>query len=199
MLRPLRLALRLAALALLLPLAAGGQVAPPPGELPPATEPVTATGATPAPPATEAPPPTALRGPVREPPRWRLGVTFGAGTSYGGSYVMFGGLIGYDLGAGFELYLDGQYWGGASPHLGKVAPGVNWYAPIPYRPYAGLYYARWFIGGEPNQDALGGRFGVTIASSPSVAFQAGMAYERILGCTSQCEAFWPELTIGFRF
>jgi hypothetical protein len=195
MMRPPRLAPRLAALALLFPLAAMGQLAPPPGEPSPAAEP-----AAPAPPATEAPPPAAaLLGPVREPPRWRLGVTFGAGTSYGASYVMFGGLIGYDLGLGFELCLDAQYWGGANPHLGKVAPGVNWYAPIPYRPYVGLYYARWIIGGAPDQDALGGRFGVTIVSTPVAAFGAGMAYEKRFECTTQCDAFWPELTFAFRF
>ena len=59
---------------------------------------------------------------------------------------------------------------------------------------------RWFVGGnQPDQDALGGRAGLTIASSRSAAFGAGLVYERTLNCTFECEAWWPELSIGFRF
>jgi hypothetical protein len=138
--------------------------------------------------------------PPPEPPRWRVGVTFGAGTSSGQSYVMFGGLLGYEVAAGFEVYFDGQYWGGSAPAVGRVAPGVNWYAPIPFRPYLGAYYAHWFVGGvDPDQDAVGGRAGLTIASGPRAALGAGLVYERLLGCTTSCEAWWPELSFGFRF
>jgi len=115
-------------------------------------------------------------------------------------FLMFGALVGYGVGLGFELYLDGQYWGGASPTMSRLAPGVNWYAPIPYRPYLGAYYARYFVGsGQPDLDAVGGRAGVTIASTPRVAFGAGVAYERLLGCSLDCESFWPEMTFGFLF
>jgi hypothetical protein len=135
-----------------------------------------------------------------EPPRWRAAVTLGSGSSYGHSYVMLGGLLGYEVAAGFELYLDGQYWGGAQPSLGRVAPGINWYAPLPFRPYLGAYYARWFVGGDqPDQDAVGGRAGLTIASTPRAAFGAGLVWEHALNCTSDCDAWWPELSVGFRF
>jgi hypothetical protein len=135
-----------------------------------------------------------------EPPRWRAAVTLGSGTSSGHSYVMFGGLLGYEVAAGFELCLDGQYWGGAQPSFGRVAPGVNWYAALPYRPYLGVYYARWFVGGDlPDQDAVGGRAGLTIASAPRAAFGAGLVWERVLNCSADCDAWWPELSIGFRF
>jgi len=211
MMRPLNLAARLTALALL-PALAWGQSAPAQAE-PPATAGSADAPASPSPsqppPAAplaaplpgEAPPPAqALRAPVLEPPRWRLGITFGAGTTYGHSYMMIGGLVGYGIGHGFELYLDGQYWGGASPSMGRLAPGVNWYAPIPYRPYLGVFYARWIVGsGQPDLDAVGGRAGVTIASTPRIAFGAGVAYERLLDCSAACESFWPEMTFGFLF
>jgi hypothetical protein len=102
--------------------------------------------------------------------------------------------------SGFELFLDGQYWGGSQPSASRLAGGVNWYAPIPYRPYLGVYYAHWFVGGtQPDLDALGARAGLTIASSPRAALSAGLVYERTLGCASGCEAWWPELGVGIRF
>jgi hypothetical protein len=162
-----------------------------------------AAPAPPPPPAIrpgDPPPGQVTRGPPLEPPRWRVGATLGAGTSYGHSYVMFGGLVGYELGSGFEASFDGQFWGGAKPNMGKLAPGINWYAPIPFRPYVGVYYARWIIGGGyRDEDAVGARFGATLTSTPSAAFGAGMVYERILGCSVQCDSFWPELSFGFRF
>lgn len=198
---PARPALPLVALLLALPLAAwagepagaGTPAAPPPAD---EASPPPAVAREPAQPS----PAGAPRLPPLEPPRWRAAVTFGAGTSYGQSYVMFGGLLGYEVSAGFEVYLDGQYWGGSAPEVGRVAPGINWYAPIPFRPYLGAYYAHWFVGGsEPDQDALGGRAGLTLTSSPRAALGAGLVYERILDCSASCEAWWPELSIGFRF
>jgi hypothetical protein len=198
MTRPLGLVSRLAALCLLLGPSLASSQAPSPEE----ARDIAREQAPPAPPPPPAPDPSRqdLRGPVLEPPRWRLGVALGAGTSYGHSYVMLGGLVGYDLGLGFEAYFDGQFWGGANPNMGKLAPGLNWYAPIPYRPYVGVYVAHWFIGGGfRDENAVGGRFGATIASTPSTTFAAGMVYERILGCSLQCDSFWPELSFGFRF
>ena len=170
---------RFAALLLLLPLAARG----------------TASSRAEEPPAAPAP----AAGPLPELRHWRVGVSLGSGNSYGHSYVMFSGIVGYQVAYGFEIAADGQYWGGANPHLGRFAPGIYWYAPIPFRPYAGVYYARWFVGGLPDQDALGGRAGISLASAPNTAFGAGLAFERALGCSSRCEAWWPELSIGFRF
>jgi len=193
-----RIARWLAALLLALPSATWG-VEPGHAEEPPA--PPIGELVTPAP-APEAVPPAPGASPVAPPapPRWRAAVTLGSGSSYGHSYVMLGGLLGYEVAAGFELCLDGQYWGGAQPSLGRVAPGLNWYAPILFRPYLGVYYARWFVGGDlPDQDAVGGRAGLTLASAPRAAFGAGLVWERLLGCSSGCDAWWPELSVGLRF
>jgi hypothetical protein len=199
-----RLATWLPALLLVLPLVARGAGSGRAEEPPTATAPAGAP-ALPDPPDApaleQAPPPVAARAPAppAAPRRWRVGFSLGSGESYGHSYVMFGGIVGYQVAYGFELSLDGQYWGGANPNLGRVAPGVNWYAPIPFRPYVGVYYARWFAGGLTGQDALGGRAGISLASSPNTAFGAGLAFERVLACSTRCEAWWPELSIGLRF
>ncbi len=199
-----RLATWLPALLLVLPLVAQGAGSGRAEEPPTTTAPADAPAPPEAPgaPTLEpAPPPVAARTPAppAQPRRWRVGFSLGSGSSYGHSYVMFGGIVGYQVPLGFELSIDGQYWGGANPHLGRFAPGLNWYAPIPFRPYLGIYYARWFAGGRADQDALGGRAGISLASSPNTAFVAGLAFERVLDCASRCEAFWPELGIGLRF
>jgi hypothetical protein len=148
---------------------------------------------------TQPPAPDATLVSPPETDRWRVGVSLGSGSSYGHSYVMFGGILGYQLPDGFELALDGQYWGGANPNLGRIAPGLNWYAPIHFRPYLGVYYAHWFIGGQADQNAIGARIGLTLTSTPTTAFAAGLAFERALGCTVDCGGWWPEMSFGFRF
>jgi hypothetical protein len=192
------------ALLLALPLAAHGSEPGRAGEPPTAPAPADtpAPRDRPAPPAlVQAPPAAPGESPVppRELRRWRVGVSLGDGNAYGHSYMMFGGNLGFQVAGGFELALDGQYWGAASPKLGRLVPGLNWYAPIPFRPYLGVYYARWFIGGQDDRNAIGGRLGLMLASTPQTAFGAGLAFERVLDCASRCEAFWPELSIGFRF
>jgi hypothetical protein len=194
-----RLARCLAALLLSFPPTALG-LEPGRSEAPPGTP--DGEDGTPPPAREPAPPASPSASPVvpLEPPRWRAAVSLGSGTSSGHSYVMLGGLLGYEVAAGFELYLDGQYWGGAQPSLGRVAPGVNWYAPLPFRPYLGAYYARSFVGGDqPDQDAVGGRAGLSLASAPRAALGAGLVWERLLDCSSGCDAWWPELSVGFRF
>lgn len=199
-----RLATWFPALLLALPLVARGMEPGRAGEPPTATAPPDAPAPRDLPdaPALEQPPPpTPGRSPAppAEPRLWRVGISLGSGETYGHSYVMFGGVLGYQVAHGFELSLDGQYWGGANPNLGRLAPGINWYAPIPFRPYLGVYYARWFIGGQADLDAIGGRAGLSLASGPNTALGAGLAFERVLDCSSRCEAFWPELSVGLRF
>jgi hypothetical protein len=111
---------------------------------------------------------------------------------------MVGARIGYELALGLTADLEGQYWAGQSPQLGKIAPGLTWYTP--YRVYAGAYYARWIVGsGLPDQDAVGGRAGITLASAGPAIVAAGVAYEHALDCSSNCDSWWPEASIGVRF
>jgi len=99
---------------------------------------------------------------------------------------------------GFALELEGQYWAGQSPSLGKIAPGITWYAP--FRLYVGAYYARWFVGsGFPDQNAVGARAGYTLLSMGRTFAGVGVAYERALSCSSNCDSWWPEASVGVSF
>jgi hypothetical protein len=185
-----------------LPLAAAAQTAPAEAA-PPAAQP---QAVAPAPPPV-APPPQALPPPPPAAPvvvaqpkqsRWRGSFTVGAGTSYGETYFMAGARIGYILTHGLAAELEGQYWMGATPEIGKIAPGITWYSP--YRVYAGAYYARWLVGsGYPDQDALGARAGVSLTSKGPASVGVGIAYEHALSCSRDCDAWWPEASVGVRF
>lgn len=161
---------------------------PPPATAPPPTTP---------PPAAPAPAQAAPARPPRE-SHWRLSASVGAGTSYGETYFLVGARLGRDLALGFALEVDGQYWGGQTPSLSKIAPGITWYAPM--RLYVGAYYARWFVGSSyPDQNAVGARAGYTLLSAGRAFAAVGVAYEKVLDCRTSCESWWPEASVGVSF
>lgn len=176
-------------------------VAPPPAMTAPQEAPPPAQVVAPPPAPPQAPPPAPVpaeaAGPRRE-SKWRASASIGAGSSYGNTYFLVGARIGRELAAGLALEIDGQYWAGESPSLGKLAPGLTWYSP--FRVYLGAYYARWFVGsGFPDQDAVGARAGYTLLSRGRTFAGVGVSYERALGCSSNCDSWWPEASVGVSF
>jgi hypothetical protein len=139
--------------------------------------------------------------PAESSQHWRLGAMAGVGSVYHNAYFLFGGRIGYELALGFTLDLEGQWWTGSTPGLFKLAPGLIWYAPIPLlRPYIGAFYAHWFVGsGFADQDAVGWRAGLQVASAGPAAIDVGFAYEHLLSCPADCDSWWPEISAGLRF
>jgi hypothetical protein len=138
--------------------------------------------------------------PPQEPPRprWHTSGSIGAGSSYGGTYLLVGARVAYEVALGLALGLDGQLWTGHSPSVGKVAPGLIWYSPVGL--YAGAYYARWLVGGgRPDQDAVGLRGGMSVLTAGPVSATVGLAWERALSCRVACESWWPEAGVGVRF
>jgi hypothetical protein len=132
------------------------------------------------------------------PGRWSVGVSAGSGSAFGHTYFVVGGRVGYEFLPRLVADVAGQWWGGSTPAIGKVATGVLWYTPL--RVYLGPYYAHWFVGSNlPDQDAIGGRAGVTLAASGPAVFGVGAAYEHTLGCKRDCDAWWPEVSVGVRF
>lgn len=131
----------------------------------------------------------------------RIGVGAGVGRAYGQTYYELGGRLGYDLGSGFTPELGLSYWGGATPTFVQLAPGVTWYFPLPVlRPYLGGFYAHDFVSsGFPDQDALGVRGGIGILGAGPLVINIGIAYERRLSCSTDCDTWWPEASAGISF
>lgn len=212
------------AAALLLASSASAQVAAPvPVDSAPVSPAPTATPAaaaapapTPAPAATPAPPPPVTYAPPPAPPpapvaaapapapskRKPIYTSFslGGGTSGGDTYWVAGLGLGYPLALGLRAEVRGDYWFGSSPNLGKVAPGLTWYLPIPFSPYLGAYYAHWFVGGAAkDQDALGGRAGLTLSRIGPASLSVGVSYEKAMDCQYSCESWMPEVMAGVAF
>lgn len=170
----------------------------PPAVEPPAAEPTSPPPATPLPPPPP-PPPTAAQ-PAKKSHPVSLGLVVGGGSSYGQSYFLIGGRVGYGLGLGLELSFDGQWWTGGTPSLGKLAPGLLWVAPLPFRPYLGAYYAHWFVGsGYADEDAIGGRVGLVVGGAGRASLAVGVAYEHAFSCSVYCDAWFPEAMAGVTF
>ncbi|HYQ81270.1 MAG TPA: hypothetical protein VEP68_07205, partial [Anaeromyxobacteraceae bacterium] len=187
---------------------AGGAVQPAPappqapaGEVQaPATAPAAQPPAPPPPPPVPPPPPPAQPQPPPKSHPVSVGLVVGGGSSYGQSYFLIGGRIGYGLGLGFEVSLDGQWWTGGTPSLGKLAPGLLWVAPVPFRPYLGAYYAHWFVGSNyADEDAIGGRVGFIMGGAGRVSLALGVAYEHAFSCSVNCDAWFPEAMAGVSF
>src|SRR5512138_1975194 len=95
---------------------------------------------------------------------FRIGASGGVASMYNQTYVGLGARLGYDLGLGVTPELGAAYWTGGTPTIFELAPGVTWYMPLPViRPYVGAFYSHLFLGsGFPDQDALGGRAGISL-------------------------------------
>lgn len=132
---------------------------------------------------------------------FRLGASAGVGSAYGHTYYELGGRLGYDVGFGLTPEIGLSYWGGSSPSFVQLSPGLTWYFPLPVlRPYLGGFYAHDFVSsGFADQDAIGVRGGIGLLGAGPLSVSIGVAYERRLSCSTDCDTWWPEALAGFTF
>ncbi|HSN90934.1 MAG TPA: hypothetical protein VLS93_06875, partial [Anaeromyxobacteraceae bacterium] len=139
--------------------------------------------------------------PAEQPPRWRIGASAGAGWAFGVQYFVAGASLGYRAVGGLELGLDAMGWFGETPSILKVSPRLTYVVTAGnLTPYAGVYYARWMLGsGYSDADAVGGRVGVFQYAGRGGGFGVGVAFERLLDCSGECDSWSPELLAAFSF
>ena len=132
---------------------------------------------------------------------FRVTGTAGVGTAYSHTYFVVGGRVGYDVAFGVTPELGLTYWGGSTPSFLQLAPGVTWYMPLPVlRPYVGGFYVHDFLSsGFPDQDGVGVRGGIGLGGGGPVSLLVGVAYERRLSCSVDCDTWWPEALVGVSF
>ena len=198
-----RLATWLPALLLVLPLGARGAGSGRAEEPPTATAPADAP-APPDPAAQEqAPPPVAARvpAPPAPPRRWRVAFSLGSGTSDGPFLRDVRWRRRLPGGVRLRALARRAVLGRRHPHLGRAVPGRQLVRPHPVPPLPRrLLRPLAHRPGRADQDALGAAG--SASPSPRVrpfAFGAGVAFERVLDCSSHCDVWWPEMTIGLRF
>ncbi len=131
----------------------------------------------------------------------RLGASAGVTSTRNQTYFTIGGRLGYDVAFGVTPEIGISAWMGGTPSIIEVAPGVTWYMPLPIlRPYIGAFYAHDFVSsGYPNQDALGGRAGISLFGAGPVSVSVGAAYKKYLSCSIDCDTWWPEVFAGIGF
>lgn len=134
---------------------------------------------------------------------FRIGASAGVASMYDQTYFGIGGRLGYDLGFGVTPELGATYWTGGTPTIFELAPGVTWYMPLPIiRPYVGAFYSHQFLGsGFSDQDAIGGRAGISLFGLGPLQLSVGAAYKKQLSCPANgsCDTWWPEAFAGIGF
>jgi hypothetical protein len=144
--------------------------------------------------------------PPRETPfdRGKFALSAGGGTSssFGHSYIVLGGGVGYYVLDGVEVMLSGEYqFGGDGPSIAELSPQLRYVAqPLvgawPVVPYVGVFYNHWFVGdGNPDVDSIGGRVGGLWVSG-NIVLGLGLGYEHVLSPCTDCEIIYPDVTIA---
>jgi hypothetical protein len=133
----------------------------------------------------------------------RAGITGGAGSTLGQTYVILGGSFGYFLVDGLELGAGVEGWLFQSPTLWKLTPQMTYifYQMDKIKPYAGGFY-RWTLVGEPYEDyeSYGYRIGVSYRQGRSFV-ALGMVNEYYVDDEGLDDSsiWYPEIAFWFSF
>jgi hypothetical protein len=184
------------------PAAAAPAAAAPAAAAPAATAPATAqpepATAQPAPPPAQPQPVAAAPAPAPQPRQRRgklftwgsVGTTFAYGETYGSANLGVGYFL---IPSGITPNVEASYAFGNTPTLWALRPGVIWYTSLPFRPYVGVHYTRWFVSGDlPDANAFGGRAGFSLGRVLSL----GVTYDRLLDCERNCDTWMPVVSAG---
>jgi hypothetical protein len=130
--------------------------------------------------------------------------TVGAGTSYGGEYLILGLGVGTYVRDGLGAGVDFEGWLLDSPRIYRLSPEIHyvfWNLPG-LQPYAGGFYRRTFVDGLDDLDTLGIRGGVMFRGA-AYHLGVGLVWEQNLRCDesvySSCSATYPEARFTFFF
>lgn len=137
--------------------------------------------------------------------RTHLYVSGGAGASFGEDYFVLGAGVDYFLVDGLSVGLAIESWSGADPGITKFTPSVRYvfYGVPTVKPYAGAFFRRTNIDGQPSLDSVGARGGVFVQAGRNAYFGFGMTYESYLDCQPsvyvECDSTYPELSFAVVF
>jgi hypothetical protein len=136
--------------------------------------------------------------------RGRVSFQLGSSFASGNDYLILGAGAGYYVLNDLELGLDYELWLLGDPTLQRLSPGLRYVFDLPsVKPYIGVFYRHTFVANFSDIDQLGARAGIYLVSSPNFFAGLGLVYERVLSCKSdtivECDAVYPEISVGFSF
>jgi len=155
---------------------------------------------------TTPPPPPPKPGPDPGPfkkGKVRVGFYGGAGSTWGHTYLIIGGGVGYYLLNGLEAGVDLEGWVLESPTFWKVTPQIRYvlWQMNPIRPYVGAFWRKTFVsGGFADYNSAGGRAGVAYRKGGNY-LAVGVVYEKFNDYTGPGDDYviYPEFAFWLSF
>jgi len=133
-----------------------------------------------------------------------IGVSLGAGSSYGNTYTVAGVNGHYfimdDLAIGFGY----RGWFGADPTMNELLLDGTYYLPLnqKFRPYLGVFVRQTFVSGYDDYQSYGGKAGLAITMSPNSYLGVAYVMEYYSDCQragGDCSNSYPEVVFGLSF
>ncbi len=133
----------------------------------------------------------------------RVGFFGGAGNTWGQTYLILGGGIGYFLMNGFEVGFDAEGWLLQSPTFWKLTPQVRYvvWQMNPVRPYVGAFWRKTLVSsGIEDYTSWGGRAGIAYRKGGSY-LAVGAVYEKFNDYTGFGDDYviYPEIAFWISF
>ncbi len=133
----------------------------------------------------------------------RVGFYGGAGSTWGQTYLIIGGGVGYYLLNGLEAGVDLEGWILESPTFWKVTPQIRYvlWQMNPIRPYVGAFWRNTFVSGDlGDYTSWGGRAGVAYRQGGNY-LALGVVYEKFNDFTGTGDDYvvYPEVAFWISF
>ena len=125
---------------------------------------------------------------------------------FGRDYTVVSGRYGRFFVDNFEASLGLELWRGNSPEIYKIIPELRYVSPTgqTFKPYAALFLTRTFYSSTvSSHGSFGARLGMYYVIDRSASLGFGLVNERLDSCDQavlkDCQYFYPEVTLQFRF
>ena len=132
-----------------------------------------------------------------------LGVSMGAGSSYGNTYTLLGVSANYFAVDNLSVGISYRGWFGSTPTQTEIALSANYYVPLNEKihPYAGLFTRHTFISEYEDFQSYGARAGAAVTMSKNSYIGFGYAYEQYSNCVgdNECSTSYPEVVFALSF
>jgi len=132
-----------------------------------------------------------------------VGVSLGAGTSFGETYTIVGLNANYFVMENLNVGVSYRGWFGATPTQNEISLATNYFVPLSakIRPYAGVFTKKIFVSDMRDFESYGARGGVAVVMSKNSFVSFGYAYEQYANCplASECSNSYPEVIFALSF
>ncbi|MDH5205940.1 MAG: hypothetical protein OEY75_01035 [Hylemonella sp.] len=133
-------------------------------------------------------------------------LSLGVAKQFGQDYTVISGRYGSFFVDEFEASLGLEVWRGHEPEIYKLIPELRYVSSSgqTFKPYVALFLMRSFYSHTvDSHNSFGARAGVYYVLNSSAYVGVGMVHERQESCDGaglrECQYYYPEMTLHFRF